>query len=439
MKNGRTKSLHWWISVALIAFGLLMTAALTLQSYRSQALIEHRIWRDILESVALTYAEQRAVDPNVPLPRAGILRSWLVHDDGPTPGMPPFLRPLAPGYYSSEGWADLEGAEDIFHALITPMGTGRLVTFIDIGELEAQQNHDAMMTGVWGLAFIGLIAVVIGWLHANLVRPVRDLAGRMQAIDPAIKGQRLPTTYRQEEIQIIANASNTHLERVEKFIERERSLLDQASHEFRTPIAVIAGAVDVLRKQELPAAAQPALERIRGTVESLSEIMVALLYLAREAPPCAGAQELTAVHMLLPALVADHEHLLAHEEVRLRVIDLEPTVIEAPEAMVRIAVGNLIRNALENTSEGCIEISLREGVIFISDSGIGFDPVEAARRYRDSLRAAMPIPGQGLGMFLISRICDRFGWGFSVETPPLSGTRARLDVSASLLIETDSP
>jgi signal transduction histidine kinase len=439
MKNGRIRSLHWWISVALIAFGLLMAAALSLQSYRSQGLVEHRIWRNILESVAQTYGEQRALHPDAPLPRAGIVRSWLVHDDAPAPGMPAYLAPLAPGYYSSEGWSALEVVGDPFHALITPMGSDKLVTYIDIRELEAQQNNDALMTALWGIAFTALIAAVIGWLHTNLVRPVKDLASRMQAIDPAIKGQRLPTSYRQEEIQIIARASNAHLERVEKFIERERSLLDQASHEFRTPIAVIAGAVDILRKQELPATAQPALERIRGTVESLSEIMVALLYLARETSPSASPQEVTAIHMLLPKLVTDHEHLLTHETVRLRVTDLEPTIIEAPEIMVRIAVGNLIRNALENTSEGCIEVSLQGGVVCISDSGVGFDPVEAARRYRDSLRAAMPIPGQGLGMFLISRICDRFGWHFSIETPPLSGTRVRLDVSASLLIESDSP
>jgi signal transduction histidine kinase len=434
--------LHWWISIALIAFGLLMIGTLTLQSYRSQALVEHRIWRNVLESVALNYAEQRALHADAPLPRAGVLRSWFVDDSAPTAGMPAFLQPLAPGYYSSEGWSEdwenVTSDEENFHALVTPMGSGKLVTYLDISELEEQQNHDSIMTGAWGVAFIALIAAVIGWLHTNLVRPVRDLAARVQAIDPAIKGQRLPTHYSQEEIQIIARASNAHLERVEKFIERERSLLDQASHEFRTPIAVIAGAVDVLDKQQLPATAQPALERIRGTVESLSEIMVALLYLAREASLSAAPQELTAVHMLLPKLVMDHEYLLADKPVRFRVLDLEPTLIEAPEVMVRIAVGNLIRNAVENTSEGCIEISFKDCVICISDSGIGFDPVEAARRYRDSLRAAMPIRGQGLGMFLISRICDRFGWHFSIETPPLSGTRARLDLSASLLVETDS-
>ena len=422
----------------MMAFGLLAAAALSLQSYRSQALIEHRIWRNILESVASTYAEQRALNPDVTLPRTGILRSWYVQDHAPTPGMPAFLAPLAPGYYSSEGWSGME-VEVAFHALITPIGTGKLITFLDIDELESQQNRDAMLTGLWGIAFLALIAAVIGWLHTNLVRPVRDLAERMQAIDPGIKGQRLPSAYRQQEIQIIARASNSHLERVEKFIERERSLLDQASHEFRTPISVIAGAVDILRMQELPAIAQPALERIRSTVESFSEIMVALLYLARETPHSAAPQEITAIHMLLPKLMADHEYLLQDKPVRFRAVDLEPTVIEAPEAMVRIAVGNLIRNAIENTSEGCIEVSIGNGVVTISDSGTGFDPVEAARRYRDSLRAAVPVRGQGLGMFLISRICDRFGWQFSIETLPASGTRARLDVNASLLIHSDSP
>jgi signal transduction histidine kinase len=439
MRNGRVRSLHWWISVAMIAFGILTIAALSLQAFRSQALVEHRIWREILESVTQTYAEQRALNPDAPLPRAGILRSWIVYDDAPAAGMPAYLEPLPPGYYSTEGWRGLENLDDTFHALITPMGSGKVVMVLDIDKLETQQNSDSLMTAVWGVVFIALIAAVIGWLHINLVRPVRDLATRMQAIDPAIKGQRLPTRYTQEEIQIIARASNAHLERVEQFIERERSLLDQASHEFRTPIAVIAGAVDVLHKQELPATAQPALERIRGTVESLSEIMVALLYLAREASPSASAQEVTALHMLLPKLVTDHEHLLMHKAVRFRVLELEPTVIGAPEVMVRIAVGNLLRNAIENTSEGCIDVALKDGVVCISDSGTGFDPVEAARRYRDSLRAAMPIPGQGLGLFLISRICDRFGWHFSIETPAMSGTRARLEVSASLLIEPDSP
>jgi signal transduction histidine kinase len=440
MSNAKTRSLHWWISAALIAFGVLTAVALTIQQYRSQELVEHRIWRQILESTALTYVEQRAVDPNAPLPRVGILRSWLVHEGEPTPGMPAFLTPLAPGYYSSEGSGiSIEDTDYTFHALVTPFGSARLVTFLDIDEFEAQQNQDSMWTVLGSMMFVAFIAVVIGWLNNNLVRPVKNLANRMQAIDPAIKGQRLPMDHAPAEIQIITRASNAHLERVERFIERERSLLDQASHEFRTPISVISGAVDVLGTQELPVTAQPALERIRSTVDSFSEIMVALLYLARETSSTEGPQEITALHTLLPKLISDHEHLLADKPVRFEIKQLAPTIIEASEAMVRIAVGNLMRNAVENTAAGCIEVSLQDGVVGITDSGSGFDPVEVARRYRESLRAAAPIRGQGLGLFLISRICDRFGWQFSIENLPLSGTRARLDLSASLLVDCDAP
>jgi len=440
MSNAKTRSLHWWISAALIAFGVLTAVALTVQEYRSQELVEHRIWRQILESSALTYVEQRAVDPDAPLPRVGILRSWLVHEGEPTPGMPAFLAPLAPGYYSSEGVGiSLEDTDYTFHALVTPFGSARLVTFLDIDEFETQQNYDSMWTALGSMLFVAFIAVMIGWLHKNLVRPVRNLANQMQAIDPAIKGQRLPTDYVPAEIQIIARACNAHLERVERFIERERSLLDQASHEFRTPIAVIAGAVDVLRMQELPVSARPALERIHSTVDSFSEIMVALLYLARETSGTDGPQEITALHTLLPKLISDHEHLLAGKPVRFHMEPLAPTIVDASEAMVRMAVGNLMRNAVENTAAGCIEVSLQDGVVAITDSGSGFDPVEVARRYRESLRAAAPLRGQGLGLFLISRICDRFGWQFSIENLPLSGTRARLDLSASLLVDSDAP
>ena len=106
---------------------------------------------------------------------------------------------------------------------------------------------------------------------------------------------------------MIAQASNAHLERVEQFIERERSLLDQASHEFRTPIAVISGAVDVLKQASLPAAAMPALGRIEHAAHDLSETMVALLYLARETT--VEAMDVTVLHELLPRLMCDHQHL----------------------------------------------------------------------------------------------------------------------------------
>ena len=429
--------------MALIVFGIAMVAALSVQAFSSQRLVEHKVWRDLLESLSADFSTRVRNGDRASLPGTGVIRAWYVE---PANGAWPaagHLAALPPGYYSSEGFTDVfltvEGFSDAFspgesfHALIADVPPGRLVTVIDITELEDQQNLNSLLSGLWVFALLFYIVGVIAWLHANLVRPVRDLAERMQTIDPGTAGARLPTTYRREEIQVIARASNAHLERVERFIERERSLLDQASHEFRTPIAVISGAVDVLAQQALPDSAKPALQRIEGAVEDLSETMVALLYLAREASAADAAADVTALHELLPRLIRDHEHLLRGKPAQLRIGDLEPTFIGAPEAMVRIAVSNLLRNAIENTDAGHVEIALSAGVIAVADSGSGFNPVEAARRYRESLRHSAPVRGQGLGLFLIGRICDRFGWKLAIEPVVMGGTRATLDVGASVL------
>lgn len=425
------RSVHWWISAALVLFGLVMVAALSIQAFSSQRLVEHKIWNDMLQELSADYAARVQQGQARTLPQAGVVRAWYVQPGQAPADIPQDLIRLAPGYYSTERGPGEFDTSRSFHAVIRDLPRGRLITLIDIAELEAQQNRDSWLSAVWALLLAALIAVVIAWLHANLVRPVRDLAERMQALDPA-SGGRLPTSYLREEMQVIAQASNAHLERVERFIERERSLLDQASHEFRTPIAVISGAVDVLKQIELPEASRPALNRIDHAVGDLSETMVALLYLAREADPARDPVDVTLLHEFLPRLIQDHQHLLHNKAAQLRLGECEPTFIAAPESMLRIAVSNLVRNAIENTEAGLVEVSLSQGVITVADSGSGFDPVEAARRYRNSLRDAAPVRGQGLGLFLISRICERFAWTLLIEPAAIGGTRATLDISASV-------
>lgn len=434
----KRRGVHWWVSVALIAFGLMMLAALSIQGLNSQRLIEHPFWVALLHSISEDHQARLLKDRTTRLPNTGVARSWYVEEGQDRTGIPSYLVDLPSGTYSTEdAYGVFEAREeffahDDFHALVVDLPPGRLITEIRIEELENQQNSDALSTAVWAIVLVALIGWAIGWLHANLVRPVRDLADRMRAIDPSDTEARLPTTYLREEIQEIAQASNVHLERVAQFIKRERSLLDQASHEFRTPIAIISGAVDLLNRMQLPDSSRAAMGRIEDAVANLTETMAALLQLARESTAEPEPEDVAALHALLPALAQDHEHLLRGKATRLLIGRIEQTFVLAPEAMLRIAVGNLIRNAIENTKSGHVEIALSGGVISVADSGSGLDPVEAARRFRESLRQSVPVRGQGLGLFLIGRICERFRWTLAVEATTSGGTHATLDVSASV-------
>lgn len=105
---------------------------------------------------------------------------------------------------------------------------------------------------------------------------------------------------------------------------------------------------------------------------------------------------------------------------------------------MRIVVGNLLRNAAENSPQGAIRVRLVDATLRIEDSGEGFDTVAAARRYTQSLRdSAKQWGGQGLGLFLTRRICERFGWTLRITSSPGAGTVAELAFSGAQSLQPD--
>ncbi len=418
----RMFDLHWRISALFVAFGLLMAAGVIAVASFGQVMILHPVWEQILQSTTKHYIAGNTGKHPVPLPTEGAYRGWHLKNGAALPAdMPAYLAPLPAGFYSEE---DLEEHDPLSHyaALITPVADGRVITMIDMTDIENLQNNMGIASAVFVLVNLLMVGAAIFWLYGSLRKPARDLAQKMEALDPEQPSQRLSVDYPQAELHDIAVQANRHLERVERFIERERSLLDQASHEFRTPVAVISGAVDVLAKQALPAQAKGPLERIRGTVDNLTETMSALLYLSRE-PDGNTKTETSRVDLILQELMQDHEHLLAFKPARFLLVDCVSLSVNAPEAMVRIVIANLLRNAAENTQKGEVTVSLSRERLRVADSGEGFDAVEAARSYSAALQSSMkPGGGRGLGLFLTKRICERFKWSLAISSEVNKGS-----------------
>lgn len=418
----RMFDLHWRISALFVAFGLLMAAGVIAVASFGQVMILHPVWEQILQSTTKHYIAGNTGKHPAPLPTEGAYRGWHLKSGAALPAdMPAYLAPLPPGFYSEE---DLEEHDPLSHyaALITQVADGRVITMIDMTDIENLQNNMGIASAVFVLVNLLMVGAAIFWLYGSLRKPARDLAQKMEALDPEQPSQRLSVDYPQAELHDIAVQANRHLERVERFIERERSLLDQASHEFRTPIAVISGAADVLSKQPLPAQAKGPLERIRGTVDNLTETMSALLYLSRE-PDGNTKTETSRVDLILQELMQDHEHLLAFKPARFVLVDCVSLSVNAPEAMVRIVIANLLRNAAENTQKGEVTVSLSRERLRVADSGEGFDAVEAARSYNAALQSSMkPGGGRGLGLFLTKRICERFKWSLSISSEVNKGS-----------------
>ena len=421
----RTGSLQRKISALFIAFGLVLALGLTIQGNLSQQLIVHPIWQQLLQSSTAQYLEQGKPGPGRHLPSTGVVRGWHLRGNAVPAGMPLYFAALRPGYYD-EQQMDAYDRERSYAVLVTPLGEERIVMAVDITELEDYQNMAAQMSVLIAVVSGAMIIGSIIWLYRSMRRPMQSLAHRMDELDPELPSQRLSTDFALSELHDIAVVVNRHLERVERFIERERSLLDQASHEFRTPIAVIAGAVDVLALYDLPPAAHRPLERIRSTTGNLGEIMAALLFLSRE-PDAKAPRETCRLDVLTAALVEDHEHLLEGKRAAFVMEALQPLQVDCPEAIARIVISNLLRNAAESSFDGAISVRLADHCLRIQDCGEGFDTVAAARRYTQALQdSTKQGGGQGLGLFLNRRICERFGWSLKISSDPARGTLAQL-------------
>ena len=94
--------------------------------------------------------------------------------------------------------------------------------------------------------------------------------------------------------------------------------------------------------------------------------------------------------------------------------------------MLLIVVGNLIRNAIQHTEQGEVSIRLTAKQLRIVDTGHGITEAELARIFQRHYKGS-DSRGEGIGLSLTKRICDRYGWDIAVESHHGHGTEVRLD------------
>ncbi len=147
---------------------------------------------------------------------------------------------------------------------------GRLALVLDITDFEELERFNTRLVLVLGLALLVITLAMGAFGVARLVRPLSDLARNIGALRPERTGQRVVVDPRgSAELYVIADAVNDFLQRNQRFIERERAFVDSASHELRTPVAVIAGATELAMEKQDIDAVRPQLARIHRTVRGL--------------------------------------------------------------------------------------------------------------------------------------------------------------------------
>jgi signal transduction histidine kinase len=408
------------ILLGMLGYVVVLTAAVVVHGYIVNEHAEQLVWQTLLDSEMDHLIELRERDPDF---HWADTRSIALYDGRNPAVIPAPLRGLPPGVHDE---LVVDGVERV--VLVREVDGRPLILALDITDLEQREFDMGLTIGGSALTMIVLLAMAIGWSVNRLVKPLRDVAQDIGRLRPDHPGQRIEVPdSASAEIEVIADALNDYLQRNDRFVERERVFIDSASHELRTPVAVIAGAAEIALQQQLPDAARGQLVRIHRTSREVEQLISLLLMLAKDPARLARSSDRVELEQLIPEIVDDHRHLTREKDLQLEVASMAPCEIVAPLPIVQAAIGNLLRNAIEHSDRGRISIRLEApATVVIEDPGHGMTPEEISAIYAKMARGGGGRDGGGIGLDLISRLCEHLGWHLDIASHQGRGTTTTL-------------
>ena len=153
--------------------------------------------------------------------------------------------------------------------------------------------------------------------------------------------------------------------------------------------------------------------RIQRAEQQCSDLIGSLLLLSRNE----RGQGRSDVARVAEQLLDSHRAQLGGKPLELRMEGEPGLVVDAPEAALSVALGNLVGNAVKYTPQGEVRVRLLGDAVEVVDTGPGLSEEDAARLFQRGYRGthAGHSQGAGIGLSIVGRLCDLYGWDVSVR------------------------
>jgi heavy metal sensor kinase len=315
----------------------------------------------------------------------------------------------------------VRGGKDGYRAFARRFSArGNNYTLVILQSLHAQKEmlEEVTATFAWVIPIAILLASVGGYFLARKsLAPVVAMSSQAGRIGAANLHERLAVQNEKDELGHLARSFNSLLDRLSESFERQRRFMADASHELRTPVAILRGEAEVALSQPSrpPAEYQESLSVLHHEAERLTRIVEDLFTLTRAD---AGQYPLQPRDFYLDELIAECVHsartLAMAKKISLAFDGAAECPIHADESLLRRMLLNLLDNAIKYTPEdGRVTVAChrngQEYALSIADTGIGI-PAELRPRIferffrADKARSRSESDGGGAGLGLaISR------------------------------------
>ncbi|XVQ06546.1 sensor histidine kinase [Spirillospora sp. CA-255316] len=284
-----------------------------------------------------------------------------------------------------------------------------LVVGVSAEPVHAARDRLALVLFVAAPPLVALLALAAWTVVRTALRPVEALTREASEISALDAERRLPEVRGDDEIARLARTLNDMLARLQVAAARERAFVDDASHELRTPIAVLRGELELaLTAAGAAGEVRHSLRAALGETERLSRLAEDLLLLAR-------ARAGSLIVRIEPVDLLD---LAAAEAARLgplyglrAEVAGDPVVVDADPDRLRQVLANLVANSAAAGARN-VGVEIRETrehtTLKVADDGPGFPPdllpAAFARFTRGDDARTRAASGAGLGLSIVHAV-----------------------------------
>lgn len=401
------------LAFVLLGFGLTTLFAFATNWTRSR--VENELVEDLMNRNISEYARQFELDPKNPAFAVDQIRAFVY-----TPDKFDSVRVNRPDWYAlKDGIHAVDGKDEDtgtrFAYKLAVRKTPNAWFFLAYDMTQATRGENQFKRWIYVSVFLfTLLSLLVGWWSASRVMsPVSELARRLKRSGRSAQPEALASHFPDDEVGQLAEALDDYAERLTDVVQRDREFNADVSHELRTPLAVIRGAVELLlSKPDLDDKTRSRLGRIERAEQQCTDLISALLLLSRNE----RGHGATDVARLAEQLLDVHRAQLAGKPLELRIEGERRVMVDAPEAAVAVALGNLIGNAVKYTNSGEVIVQMGSESVRVIDSGPGLSAEDAAKLFERGYRGthAGHSQGGGIGLSIVRRLCELYGWNVRV-------------------------
>lgn len=410
------------IVLSFLLLGTLLSVLFAISTLALQNYLEDQLIGETLAQELDDYVSQLRLDSSVVEPFYTRIQGYITRPGDPNQTVSAEVRDLPSGVH------DVKISDGVFKVAIRK--DEDLWAFLIYDVSENQRIKTQLIFWLVGvvMVFSALSFMLGAWSSSHVMKPVTDLAARLDTLNEEAISERLSKHFADDEVGQLATALDSYADRLHHLVERDREFNADVSHELRSPLTVITGATELLLAQpDLEPKVRTRLLRIARAARQSADITTALLHMVRAEQGIDKDSTAHNVGRIVNEVVHLYEPLVGNKQLVLRVEEKDRLSVIAPESVVAVTVGNLIGNAMRYTLEGEVVITIGNGRVKVEDTGPGI-PEEDLERVFDRHYRGQNITGKGsgLGLAIVKRLCELYGWSVQFSNRESGGLRAEL-------------